>query len=134
MSDQLPDDPAGDAMPFSRMMGVRIDHADADEVRGHLVVREELCTTGSILHGGAIMAFADALGAIGAFVTLPEGSAGTTTIESTTKFLGAAPLGRTVLGVTTPVKLGRRTSVWQTRVTLEDGRDVALVTQTQLVL
>lgn len=86
------------------------------------------------MHGGAIMAFADALGAIGAFLSLPEGAKGTTTIESKTNFLGAAPQGRKVVGVTTPVKTGSRLSVWQTDIRLEDGRQVALVTQTQLVL
>lgn len=134
MSSDAAQDPAGEAMPFARLMGVRVEHAAAEEVRGRLEVRPELCTTGSILHGGAIMAFADALGAIGAFLSLPEGAGGTTTIESTTKFLGAAALGRTVVGVCTPVKVGRRTSVWQTAVTLDDGRAVALVTQTQLTL
>lgn len=129
----MSDNPA-DVMPFSREMGVVVDHASHEEVRGRLLVREELCTTGGIIHGGALMAFADALGAIGAFITLPEGAAGTTTIESSTKFLGGASVGSTVLGVTSPIKVGRRTSVWQTHITLEDGRPVALVTQTQLAL
>lgn len=127
-------DNIADAMPFSRLMGVQIDDASPERITGRLVVRDDLCTTGGILHGGAAMAFADALGAIGAFLTLPEGAGGTTTIESTTKFLGAAPRGSTVVAVTEPVKVGRKLSVWQTRLRLEDGRDVALVTQTQLIL
>jgi uncharacterized protein (TIGR00369 family) len=121
-------------MPFSRLVGVETDEAGPGGVRGRLVVRDDLCTTGGILHGGAIMAFADTLGAIGAFLTLPEGAAGTTTVESSSKFLGAAPVGRTVLGEALPIKIGRRLSVWQTQITLDDGRDVALVTQTQLIL
>ncbi len=121
-------------MPFARMLGVEIDEASREKIRGRLVVRDDLCTSGGIMHGGAIMSFADSLGAIGAFMTLPEGAKGTTTIESKTNFLGAAPLGRTVIGETTPIKTGRTLSVWQTRITLEGGRDVALVTQTQLVL
>ena len=121
-------------MPFSRLMGVEITSASKDEIKGEIEVRDDLCTTGSIMHGGAIMAFADALGAIGAFLSLPEGAKGTTTIESKTNFLGAAPQGRKVVGVTTPVKTGSRLSVWQTDIRLEDGRQVALVTQTQLVL
>jgi 1,4-dihydroxy-2-naphthoyl-CoA hydrolase len=123
-----------DAMPFARLMGVEVEAATAERIRGRLAVREDLCTTGAILHGGAIMAFADALGAIGAFLTLPPGAKGTTTIESKTNFLGPAPQGATVIGETTPIKTGRTLSVWQTRITLENGRDVALVTQTQLVL
>ena len=86
------------------------------------------------MHGGAIMAFADALGAVGAVLNLPEGAKGTTTIESKTNFLGAAPQGELVSAVTTPVKVGRRLSVWQTLIRTADDRDVALVTQTQLVL
>jgi 1,4-dihydroxy-2-naphthoyl-CoA hydrolase len=123
-----------DTMPFSRLMGVEVEQASPELIRGRLLVRDDLCTTGGILHGGAIMAFADALGAIGAFLTLPTGAKGTTTIESKTNFLGAAPAGGTVIAETTPVKIGRTLSVWQTRLTLEGGRDVALVTQTQLVL
>jgi len=80
------------------------------------------------------MAFADTLGAIGAFLNLPEGARGTTTIESKTNFLGAASTGETVTGETTPVQIGRRLSVWQTRIARADGKSVALVTQTQLVL
>ena len=86
------------------------------------------------MHGGAIMAFADSLGAIGAFMNLPEGAGGTTTIESKTNFLGAAPENSVVVGTTTPVKLGKKLSVWQTHINSEDGKAVALVTQTQLVL
>lgn len=123
-----------DTMPFSKSMGVVVTSADKDSVAGELRVRADLCTAGGILHGGAIMAFADALGAVGAFLTLPEGANGTTTIESKTNFLGAAPEGTLVTGVATPVSIGRRLSVWQTRLTREDGKAVALVTQTQLVL
>jgi len=123
-----------DSMPFSRLMGVEIISASKDEIKGEIQVRDDLCTTGSIMHGGAIMAFADALGAIGAFMSLPETAKGTTTIESKTNFLGVAPLGRKIVGITTPVKTGARLSVWQTDMRLEDGRKVAIVTQTQLVL
>ena len=99
-----------------------------------LSVRKELCTTGKIMHGGAIMSVADTLGAIGAYLNLPEGAKATTTIESKTNFLGAASVGATVLAETTPVHVGRRTSVWQTRLTLDDDRMVAMVMQTQMVL
>jgi len=121
-------------MPFSKLMGIEVTDAQADRVEGRLTVRTDLCTTGGIMHGGAIMAFADSLGAIGAFLSLPEGAAGTTTIESKTNLLSAAPENSVVLGVTTPVKLGKKLSVWQTRVETEDDKLIALVTQTQLVL
>ncbi|MGF1457110.1 MAG: PaaI family thioesterase [Alphaproteobacteria bacterium] len=129
----MSDNPA-DMMPFSRLMGVQVTDASAESVRGELVVRADLCTTRHIMHGGAIMAFADALGAVGAFMTLPEGAAGTTTIESKTNFLGGAKQGSTVIGVAKPVKIGARLSVWQTEIAGEDGKRVALVTQTQMVL
>ena len=123
-----------ETMPFSKLMGVTVTSTAKDRVMGELTVRADLCTAGHIMHGGAIMAFADALGAIGAFMNLPEGAKGTTTIESKTNFLGAAPEGETVTGETTPVQIGKRLSVWQTRIVRSDGKAVALVTQTQLVL
>ncbi len=120
------------AQPFPSLMGVEMLGADKSRVTGPVDVRPELCTTGHILHGGAIMAFADTLGAIGAFLNLPEG-AGTTTVESKTNF--SRPRRReTVTAETTPLHVGRRSSVWQTRLTRADGKLVALVTQTQLVL
>ena len=114
-------------------MGVEILHAAKDGVKARLTVRPDLCTSGHILHGGAIMAFADTLGATGAALNLAEG-AGTTTIESETNFIGAAKEGTTVIAESSPVHIGRRSSVWQTRITREDGKLVAIVTQTQLVL
>ena len=119
--------------PFPRLMGVEVLEATKERVRGRLVVRADLCTSGHILHGGAIMSFADTLGAIGAFLNLPEG-AGTTTIESKTNFIGSAKEGTTVGAETTPIHVGRRTSVWTTRITREDGKLVAIVTQSQMVL
>lgn len=123
-----------DAMPFARLMGLRVEEASPALVRGRLVVGDDLCTTGGIAHGGALMALADSLGAIGAFLTLPEGASGTTTVESSTRFLGSAPQGSTLVAEARPVKVGRRLSVWQTLIRLEEGRDVALVTQTQMAL
>lgn len=121
------------ALPFAALMGVEIVEAAPDRIVAELTVREDLCTRPAVLHGGAIMAFADTLGGLGTFLNLPEG-AGTTTIESKTNFIAAAPLGARVRGEATPLHRGRRTQVWQTRITLSDGRLVALVTQTQLVL
>jgi 1,4-dihydroxy-2-naphthoyl-CoA hydrolase len=121
-------------MPFSKLMGVNATTVSAEAVEGEITVREELCTTGGIMHGGAIMAFADALGALGAFASLPEGAKGTITIESKTNFLGAAPVGSLAKGRSVPLKTGRRMSVWQTTIETADGKAVAVVIQTQLVL
>lgn len=121
-------------MPFAKTLGIEVTEASAERVVGKLLVRPELCTGGGILHGGAFMAFADSLGAVGAFLSLPEGARGTTTIESKTNFLGGAKLGTTVTGEATPVHTGKRTSVWQTKITSEDGKVIAIVIQTQLVL
>jgi uncharacterized protein (TIGR00369 family) len=120
-------------MPFAKLMGVQVLEASPEKIVGELTVRDDLCTAGGILHGGAAMAFADSLGAIGAFLSLPEGAAGTTTIESKTNFLGAARAGVTVRAETTPIHRGKRTSVWQTRITAAD-KPVALVIQTQMAL
>lgn len=123
-----------DTLPFAKLMGVNVIEATPARVIGELTVREDLCTSGGTLHGGAVMAFADSLGAIGAFLTLPDGAVGTTTLESKTNFLGAAKLGVTIRGESTPVHSGKRTGVWQTRITTADGKPVALVIQTQMVL
>jgi len=120
-------------MPFSDLMGVEVLERSKERVRARLVVREELCTAGGILHGGAVMAFADALGAIGGVMNLPPG-ARTTTLESKTNFLGSAEVGSVVEGETTPLHVGRRSSVWQTRVTNGEGKLLALVIQTQMTI
>ena len=119
--------------PLSRWMGITVTVAEPERVIAELTIREDLCTAGEIAHGGAIMAFADTLGGVGTFLNLPEG-AGTTTIESKTNFIAAAPVGTRVTAEATPLHRGRRTMVWQTRITTAEGRLVALVTQTQLVL
>ena len=121
------------ALPFADLMGVKIVEATKGKVVGRLTVREELTTGGHILHGGALMAFADSLGAVGRFLNLPAG-ARTTTLESKTNFLGAARVGETITGEATPLHVGRRSSVWQTRVTNAAGRLLALVIQTQMTI
>jgi uncharacterized protein (TIGR00369 family) len=121
-------------MPFAEHLGIEVTEASADKVVATLTVRPELCTTGARLHGGVIMAFADNLGAIAAYLNLPEASSATTTIESKTNFVGAAKLGEQITGETSPVHVGRRTSVWQTQIRTATGKKVAVVTQTQLVL
>lgn len=120
-------------MPFAGLMGVEVVSAAPDRIEGRLVVREDLCTAGGILHGGAFMAFADSLGAIGGFLNLRDG-ARTTTLESKTNFLGSAKAGSTVRGIATPIHIGRRSSVWQTRMEAEDGKLLALVLQTQMTV
>ncbi len=121
-------------LPFASLMGVVFTEAAQDRVVATMAVREDLCTAGHAIHGGAVMALADTVGAAGTFINLPEGAKGTATIESKTNFIAPAPAGSTVIAIATPVHRGRRTQVWQIRVETEDGRLVGLVTQTQVVL
>ena len=117
---------------FPGLMGVRLVSVAQDRVLAELDVRPELCTIGGILHGGASMAFADTLGAVGTVVNLPEGK-GTTTTDSSTKFIGAARVGTTVTGECVALHRGRTTMVWQTSIRSSQGKLCAVVTQTQLV-
>ncbi len=121
-------------MPFTKLMGLTVTTAEKDRIVGEIEVRHDLCTTGKIMHGGAVMAMADALGAIGAFMNLPEGHKATTTIESKTNFMRAAPLDSVVIGECLPLHVGRRTSVWQTTLRNDANKTIAVVTQTQMVL
>jgi 1,4-dihydroxy-2-naphthoyl-CoA hydrolase len=123
----------GQMLPFAELLGIEFVSASPDKIVAEMIVREDLCTRPAVLHGGAVMAFADTLGATGTILNLPEG-AGTTTIESKTNFVAPAPAGTRVIGEATPIHRGRRTMIWQTRVCTPEGRLVALVTQTQLVL
>ena len=115
------------------LLGIRFVEVNPEKVLAELTVRSDLCTLGQVLHGGVIMAFADTLGAVATIANLPDGTR-TTTIESKTNFLSAAPLGSRVVGESTPVHRGRTTMVWQTHIRSDSGRLVALVTQTQMVL
>ena len=115
------------------LLGIRITVMEKDAVEAELVIRPDICTTGHILHGGAIMAFADTLGAVATSLNLREGQ-GTTTLESKTNFFSAGPEGETVRGRTIPLHRGGRTQVWQTNITRADGKLVAQITQTQMVL
>jgi 1,4-dihydroxy-2-naphthoyl-CoA hydrolase len=121
-------------MPFAELMGVTFTDADKDRVMARMLVRPDLCTASHILHGGAAMALADSVGAAATVVNLPADAKGTTTIESKSNFIGGAREGSTVIATATPVHRGRRTQVWQTRLETEDGKLVAIVTQTQMVL
>ncbi len=120
-------------LPFARLLGIEIVTLLPDKVVAEMRVRDEFCTRPAVLHGGAIMAFADTLGALGTLANLTDGRR-TATLESKTNFIGAAPVGSRITGAATPLHRGRQTMVWQTRVTTTDGKLVAVVTQTQLVL
>jgi len=119
--------------PLPRWMGIKVVEATPERVVAELTVREELTTGGDIMHGGAIMAFADTVGALGTVVNLREGQ-GTTTLESKTNFFAASSVGTRLTAEAIPLHRGRRTQVWETRITNEQGRLVAKVTQTQMVL
>lgn len=120
-------------MPLAKLMGVRLVEATPDKVVAEMLVREDLCTTNSILHGGAFMAFADTVGAVATVLNLPKG-AGTTTIESKTNFVSGVKAGEIARAECTPVHRGKTTQVWTTRILRPDGKLAAVVTQTQLVL
>jgi uncharacterized protein (TIGR00369 family) len=115
------------------LLGLRLVSAEPDRVVAELEVRPNLCTTGGVLHGGAYMAFADTLGAVGTFLNLPQGSR-TTTTDSSTKFIAAAAVNTTVVGESIALHRGRTTMVWQTMIKRADGKLCAVVTQTQLVI
>ncbi|MDE1973004.1 MAG: PaaI family thioesterase [Hyphomicrobiales bacterium] len=119
--------------PFADYLGIKLTHISKEKVVAELPVRSELATMPDIIHGGAIMSFADNVGAVATVANLPPG-ASTTTIESKTNFFAAIPVGDTARAECTPLHRGRTTMVWQTRITRNDGRLCAMVTQTQLVL
>jgi 1,4-dihydroxy-2-naphthoyl-CoA hydrolase len=118
---------------FPGLMGVQLTEATPTRMVATLLVRPELCTAGGILHGGAHMAFADTLGAVGTVLNLPAGKR-TTTTDSSTKFIGGAAVHTTVSGESVALHRGRTTMVWQTTIRNADGKLCSVVTQTQLVL
>ena len=122
-----------DPLPFAKLLGLELVTVTPERVEAVLQVREDLCTRPAVLHGGAVMALADTLGAIATVANLAEGTT-TTTLESKTNFFAAIPVGDTVRAECTPLHRGRTTMVWQTRIMRSDGRVAALVIQTQLVL
>jgi uncharacterized protein (TIGR00369 family) len=120
-------------VPFAAALGVEVITSSPDEVRARVKWQPERCTTAGVLHGGVIMSLADTTGATCAFQNLPDGAAGTTTIESKTNFLRAVREGYAV-AVSRPLHAGRTVVVVETDVTDADGRPVAKVLQTQAVL
>jgi 1,4-dihydroxy-2-naphthoyl-CoA hydrolase len=121
-------------LPFAQLLGIEFISAEADSLAARMRIRPDLCTIGGIAHGGAIMSFADTLGAAAAFINLPAEAKGTATVESKTNFVAPAPAGSTVIGRTTLVHRGKRTQVWQTLVATEQETLVALIVQTQMNL
>jgi uncharacterized protein (TIGR00369 family) len=118
---------------FPGLMGIEIQEVAQEKIVASMPVRADLCTGGGVCHGGALMAFADTVGAIGTVANLPAG-ARTTTIESKTNFMGAARVDTRVTAESVPLHRGRTTQVWQTTIRSEDGKLVAIITQTQMVL
>ena len=117
---------------LAELLGIRFVEASPDCLVAELPYREELTTVGGSLHGGTLMAFADTVGAAATMLNLPPG-ASTTTVESKTNFFAAGRSG-IVRAEATPLHRGRRTMVWQTRVTDPAGRLLSLTIQTQMVL
>lgn len=120
-------------MPYAVLLGIEIDRAEPEEVRGRMAWAAERCTSGGALHGGVLMGFADSLGGLSAYLNLPEGAVGTTTIESKTNFFRAVRQGQ-VHAVTRPLHAGRTTVVVQSDLRDDAGKLVAQTTQTQAVL
>jgi uncharacterized protein (TIGR00369 family) len=118
---------------FPGLMGVQLTQATPERVVATMLVRPDLCTAGGILHGGAHMAFADTLGAVGTVLNLPAGKR-TTTTDSSTKFIGGAAVNTTVTGESLALHRGRTTMVWQTSIRNAEGKLCSVITQTQLVL
>ncbi|WP_213955239.1 MULTISPECIES: PaaI family thioesterase [unclassified Variovorax] len=118
---------------FPGLMGVKLAEVAPERVLATMEVRPDLCTSGGILHGGAYMAFADTLGAVGTVLNLAPGKK-TTTTDSSTKFIAGARVGTVVTGESLALHRGRTTMVWQTTIKNADGKLCAVITQTQLVL
>ncbi len=120
-------------VPFARLLGIEVDEAGPERVVGSLQVASRLCTVRDVAHGGAIVAFADTLGALATLAHVPRGGT-TSTLESKTSFVAPAPAGARLVGRAEIVHRGRSTVIWLTRVSTEEGRLVALTTQTQWIL
>ena len=137
-------------MPFAELKGVTFVEATLDRVVARMLVRPDLCTARNTIHGGAVMAFADSVGAAATVVNLPADANGTTTLESKTNFIGGAREGTTVIEAssgstavseddhvaaqTVDLRLHGFPIRWQTRIETEEGKLVGIVTQTQMVL
>ncbi len=119
--------------PFPAWLGIHFLSIEKDRLVAEVLVREDHSNGQGVMHGGAIMSLADTLGAVGTIINMPANSM-TVTLESKTNFIAAALIGQRIIGEATPVHQGRTTQVWTTRITREDGKLVAVVTQTQIVM
>ena len=120
-------------LPFVEFLGIEFISAEPDKIVATMVVRAEFMGANNRIHGGVMMALADTIGGYATFINLPEGSSATVTMESKTNFLRPVPAGVTLVATATPLHKGRRTQVWTTRIE-DDGRLMAVVTQTQIIL
>jgi 1,4-dihydroxy-2-naphthoyl-CoA hydrolase len=118
---------------FPRSLGITLTECNTEAVAGEMTVRPEHANRNGVMHGGAIMAFADALGGTAAALNLDEGQM-TTTVESKTNFLRAIAIGDRATARSIPLHRGRRTTIWQTTVSRADGKPAAIVIQTQMTL
>jgi uncharacterized protein (TIGR00369 family) len=123
----------GDKPGFMKLIGLKIGAYTKEKVEGSVEARPEISNRAGVMHGGAIMALADTLGAAGTIANMPEGTS-TVTIESKTNFFAAIKIGDTAHAECTPLHRGRTTMVWQTKIVSGDGKLAAVVTQTQLVI
>lgn len=134
MSDEMRETLQKMDTPYGKLLDIQYVEVSKDGIKAELQIRDELATSATRMHGGVMMGFADNLGAVATFLNLPEGAAGTTTLESKTNFLAAVPVGEKAIAETTPVHRGRTTQVWQTVISNEAGKKAAIITQTQLIL
>ena len=118
---------------YPRALGMVYLEASSDRLVAEITVREDMSNGNGTIHGGALMTFADTLGAVATYLNIPRDK-GTTTLESKTNFIAPAPIGTRLIGEATPLHRGKRTQVWETRISTAEGRLVAKITQTQLVL
>ena len=120
--------------PFAEFMSMKITHVSPEKVTGEILVTNQLTNRNGVMHGGAVMAFADNLGGTAATANIPASGGSTATIESKTNFFAGIPEGDVAKAECTPLHRGRTTTVWQTRITRGDGKLAAIVTQTQLMM
>jgi uncharacterized protein (TIGR00369 family) len=113
-------------------LGIELVEVTPDRVVARLKVSEKLMTVGGTIHGGTLMAFADSVGAAGTVANLAEGQR-TATLESKTNFIAGCRSG-TVQAEAKPIHKGKRTHVWETRITDEAGKLLSVTTQTQMIL
>jgi len=120
-------------VPFFDHLGMSVTDVAPDRVVITVTAQPEHCTSVATVHGGFLMALADCAGALGSYVNLPESATGTTTTESKTNMLRPGKPGIPLTAIATPVNIGRRLQVWQTRVE-QNGKLISLTTQTQINL